>query len=452
MRWERRLGGGRSLIELDTQIENMYQTTVQDRKTTEQMPPLHLQVRWWILALLFCVTVINFVDRQVLSVVAPVIRETFHLSNTQYGIIVSSFLFGMVIGEFPMGWLMDRKGARLGLSLAVLWWSAANALHATANSMVHFSVLRFWLGTGECGNFSGGVKVVAQWFPAHERALAMGIFNGGSMVGSIIAPPLIVALMLHLGWRMAFVIPSVLGVFWILLWRAVYFPPADHPRLSPAEAEYIRGGNGSSQAGGPTNQQLLRLRQTWALMLCRMLVGPVVQFYIFWLPEYLYRERGFSLKAIGAFAWVPFLFGDLGSVGGGWLAGYLMRRGVSLNAARGIALWLGAGLCLLSLVVSVAPSAAVAMTAVCLVLLGHTCLSANMFATISDVFQSNAAARVTALTGITGGLSGIAFPLVTGWVVDRFSYAPVFVMAALMPAAGVFVLFKMLGRITRVEG
>lgn len=414
------------------------------------MPPLWRQVRWGILSLLFGVTVINFVDRQSLSIVAPILREKLGLSNTDYGIIVSSFMFGMMAGEFPMGWLMDRRGVRFGLSFAVGWWSLANALHAFGRSMLHFSLLRFWLGTGECGNYSGGIKVVSRWFPVRERAFAVGIFNGGSMIGSIIAPPLLVWLTLSMGWRAAFLLPSMLGFVWLIAWRMFYHSPDRHPLLSGAEKDYILDGAEAGDAPAPSNLSLLARREAWALMLCRFLVGPVVQFYIYWLPEYLYRERGLSLKSIGMFAWVPFLFGDIGSIGGGWVAGRLIRRGMSVTAARAITMGLGAGCCLLSIAVAQTATAPAALAFICLVLAGHTFLSANMFASISDLFPDNAVGRVTALTGVAGGLSGMLFPLLTGFLVDHFSYLPVFSLAAVMPLAGVSALFLIAGKLKPV--
>ena len=415
------------------------------------LPPLWRQVRWSVLALLFLVTVINFVDRQSLSIVAPLLRESLKLSNTDYGIIVSCFMFGMMAGEFPMGWLMDRRGVRFGLSFAVTWWSAANALHALARSMVQFSLLRFWLGTGECGNFSGGMKVVSQWFPVRERALAVGIFNGGTMIGSIIAPPLLVWLTLSLGWRAAFLLPGLLGFAWVVAWRLFYYSPDAHPLVSSAERSYIREGKEQGELPAPSNARLLGLRQTWALMLCRCLVGPVVQFYIYWLPEYLYRQRGLSLKTIGMFAWVPFLFGDIGSIAGGWVAGRLIRRGLSVTAARAITMGIGAGCCLFSLAVAQVGSTGAALAWICVVLAGHTFLSANMFAAISDLFPNNAVGRVTALTGVAGGLSGMLFPLLTGFLVDHFSYLPVFSLAAVMPLAGTAALFVVAGRLRPVR-
>ncbi|MCX6552147.1 MAG: MFS transporter [Acidobacteria bacterium] len=414
------------------------------------MPPVHRQVRWWILGMLFCVTMINFVDRQTLSVTAPKLREIFSLSNTQYGIIVAAFQMGMVFGEFPMGWLMDRRGARFGLTFAVMWWSIANALHAVANSLLHFSFFRFWLGTGECGNFSGGNKVVSQWFPVRERAFAVGIFNSASMIGSAVAPFLIVPIVHLYGWRTAFLVPSVLGMVWAAVWHFLYRSPDEHKKLTPAEAAYIREGEPAAAGPIPTNGQLLGLGPTWGLMLCRLLVGPVVQFYIYWLPEYLYRQRGFSLTEIAFFAWIPLMFGGLGSIGGGWASGFLIRRGYSVRAARIMTMGFGATLCFLSLAVVLVKTVPVALIAICCVLFGHTALSANMFAAISDIFPSSAVARVTGLTGIASGLSGMLFPLLTGILVDRISYTPVFAMASLMPAAGLLVLVVFAGKFKQI--
>jgi ACS family hexuronate transporter-like MFS transporter len=405
-------------------------------------PPI-AGLRWWILGLLLAITVINFIDRMALSVAAPVLRDSFHLSNADYGTIVAAFQLGMMLGEFPMGVLMDRRGPRFGLSFAVLYWSVANALHAVARAGWQFGLFRFWLGSGECGNYSGGVKVVGQWFPPRERALAIGIFNGGSMLGSVIATPLLGAILIYGGWQAAFLLPGLLGFIWVAAWWTLYRAPGAHGRLSPAEARHIADGAEVTAMPAPTLATLLRLRQTWALMLCRFLVGPVVQFYVYWLPEYLYRQRGLSLRDIAAFAWIPFLFGDIGSIGGGWLAGRLIKGGMPVARARRATLLIGAGLCLASAGVALFPTAGLAMAAVCLVLFGHTFLSANMFASISDAFPDNAVARVTGLTGIAGGISGVLFPWIAGRLVDRVSYVPVFLTATAMPLLGVTALLML---------
>jgi len=342
-----------------------------------------------------------------------------------------------LVGEFPIGWLMDRFGVRAGLSFSVLWWSLAAGLHAIARTAIQFASFRFWMGTGECGNFSGGMKVVSELFPPRDRAFAVGVFNAGSMIGSLITPPLIVYITLKFGWRMAFAAPSFLGLIWVLAWRAIYRPAKVRDRKDEPDAQ-------------PPNRLLLQHRQGWSLILCRFFVGPVIQFYWFWMPNYLYQARGLSLTAIGMFTWIPYLFGDIGSVGGGWAAGVLMRRGFSLNAARLITMWTGAACCAMSIPVSRADTAALAIGFICLVMFGHTWLSANMFAAISDIYPDGAVGRMTALTGIAGGISGLLFPLLTGFLVDRFSYGPVFVIVALMPAIGVLALHTLGGSFQRL--
>jgi ACS family hexuronate transporter-like MFS transporter len=428
----------------------MAAATQMDKADSIGMPPAWRQVRWWVLALLLLATIINFVDRQSLSVVAPVLRESFHLSNTQYGTMVAFFQFGLMSGEFPVGWLMDRMGVRFGLSLSVVWWSLAETLHTFARTFGQFCGLRFCLGSGECGNFSGGVKVVSQWFPVRERALAVGVFNGGSMVGSILAPPLLVFITLRFGWHAAFLLPGAMGFAWVLAWRAGYYPPEEHPRLTAAEKAYIESDHEQNSGPRPSNRKLLRLKATWALMLCRAIAGPVVAFYIFWLPEYLYRVRGLSLASIGMFAWLPFLFGAIGSVGGGWWSKRLLRGRVSVTKTRAITMGAGAVCCLCSVAASAAGHWAVAMAWICVVLMGHTCFAANMFAVISDLYPENAVGRVTALTGIANGLTGMLFPLLTGYLVDKISYAPVFLLASFMPLAACGVLWIMVPRLYKL--
>lgn len=389
------------------------------------------RLRWVILGLLFAITVINFIDRQTLSILAPKLKEIFQFRSTEYGAIVACFQLGMMSAEFPMGLLMDRLGTRFGFSFAVLWWSIATGLHAVAGSARSFGALRFWMGTGECGNFSGGMKVVTRWFPTSERTLAIGIFNGGTMIGSILAPPLIVALNQWFGWRVAFLVPAGLGAIWALCWRRIYRIPAADERV----------GQDGVEAGYLASFDLLRRRQTWGLMLCRFLAGPVSQFFWYWMPDYLYNLRGMSLLAIGAFSWLPYLLGGIGSIAGGCAAGWLLSHGFTPWNTRRLTMLLGSLCCLGSLAVVAAPSAAWAIGIMGVVLFGFTFYSANFFASISDWFPASAVGRVTGLTGITGGLGGIAFPLLTGYLVDHYSYAPAFTIAALLPLAGMCALF-----------
>jgi MFS transporter, ACS family, hexuronate transporter len=379
--------------------------------------------RWVVLSLLLLVTVINFVDRQTLSILSPELKRIFHFNNTEYGFIVSAFQVGMTVAEFPMGAFMDRVGVRTGFTFAVLWWSMATAFHAFASGGFSFGLARLWMGTGECGNYSGGIKTVSQWFPPRDRTLAIGIFNGGSMIGAVIAVPLVTTIHARFGWQMAFLLPALLGVLWVLLWRWFY--------REPHADELHEDGT----AAAPSHADLLRLPQTWGLMLCRMLVGPVVQFYLYWLPNYLHDERQMTLSAIGAFAWMPFLFGDLGSMAGGWMTRRLLLRGYSALDSRRVSLLTGALLCTASVLVVFAPTVWTAILLVSIVLFGHTFFSANMFGAITDLFPQNAMGRVTGLTGVSGGLGGILFPIVTGALIDRFSWTPPFMIAALLPLA-----------------
>ena len=397
------------------------------------------RVRWLILGLLVLVTVINFVDRLTLSYVAPVLRDNFHLSNTDYGDILSYFVLGMMLCELPMGWLMDRKGARFGFSFAVIWWSIANGLHAVARTKLQFAALRFWMGTGECGNYPGGVKVIGQWFPSRERAFAIGIMNAASLVGGMITPPLVALLVLGISWQAAFLLPSLLGVVWVLAWRKYYRPPTEHPLLSKEEWSHINSEQ-EETLDAPDYPALLRLPETWGLMLCRLLVGPVIQFYLFWLPEYLTRVRGFTILLIGVIGMFPPLFGDLGSIGGGWMSGWLIGRGLTTKQARRTMMLGGALLCALSLVVVKAETPVIWWGAICLVYLGHYALSASMFATVTDLYPNRVASRVTGLTGVAAGFSGWLFPKITGRLIDQVSYVPVFTMVAVMPLAGVLIL------------
>ncbi len=387
--------------------------------------------RWTLLGFLLALSIINFIDRQTLSVLAPHLKTLFHLTNTDYGRIVAAFQFGMMAAEFPMGMLMDRLGTRFGLAFAVTWWSLATAAHSVGSSVRSFALFRFWMGTGETATFSGSIKVITRWFPKDERTFAVGMVNGGTMIGSMIAPPLIVAISHFFGWRMAFLLPATLGIVWAIGWRLFY----------RASVEEERAPENVDRQAIPSTRELLRSRQTWALMLCRFLVGPVIQFYWYWLPDYLVTARGMSLVAVGALAWLPYLAGDAGSLTGGWTADSLLRRGMAVPKARGLSMLTGAVLCLGSLIVVAAPSIPLALAVISIVMFGHTFLSASMFAAIGDMFPESAIGRVTGMTGVAGGLGGILFPLLTGYVVDHYSYAPAFLLAALMPMAGALALF-----------
>jgi len=388
--------------------------------------------RWVVLGLIFTVTVINFVDRQTLSVLAPVLRKALSLSNEQYGRIVSAFQFGMMSGEFPMGYLMDRWGARLGLAAAVFWWSAGTGAQVFARTGFQFGLVRYWMGTGECGNFSGGMKTVTRLFVKKDRTLAIGIFNSGSMIGATIAPPLIVFLMQRYGFRVAFLVPAIAGLLWIPLWRIAY---GREPERTKTEV----------QAENISLRAMLKSSSSWAVMACRFFIGPVVQFYWYWIPSYLFSVRHLSIVQIGVLGWIPFFLGDAGGIVGGWFTGMLQKRGMATLKARRIAMYGSSLVCITSLTVPYMNHAGAAIMMIGVAIMADNFLSANMFAAVTDLFPDAQVGRATGLTGIAGGLSGLLFPLLTGWTVDHVSYAPVFLMVAFMPLIGTIALFA-LGR------
>jgi MFS transporter, ACS family, hexuronate transporter len=386
---------------------------------------------------LFTVTVINFIDRQTVSILAPVLRTTLHLTNLQYGRIVAAFQLGMMTGEFPMGWLMDRWGVRFGLAGAVLWWSIATGTQSFSRSGLQLGFARFWMGTGESGNYSGGIKTIFRIFDPVERTLAIGIFNSGSMIGATIAPPLIVYLAHHYGFRTAFLVPAAFGFLWVPLWL-----------LTQRDTGFLA----AEKAAQTTSlADLLRQSSAWAVMLCRFFVGPVMQFYWYWIPSYLFSVRHLSLLQVGFLGWIPFLLGDTGGVAGGWAAGFLQRRGYAVYSVRKITMFSSAFLCVTSLAVPYLKDTAAAFVAIGIAMMADNFLSANMFAAVTDLFPDHTVGRATGLTGVASGLSGLLFPLLTGYLVDRISYAPVFIMVAFMPLIGTVLLF-VIGRAYRQGG
>lgn len=362
----------------------------------------------------------NILDRQVLSLVAPVVRDELGWTNTQYGTAVFCFLLGMTVGQVPVGRLMDRAGARRGFVLILGWWSVANALHAFARSVAQFGALRFLMGLGECGVYSGGVKAIGEWFPQRERTLAAGLFNAGSLVGAILAPPLIVMLMRRYGWPAAFLLPSVLGLLWVVPWIRVY------PRAAAMESA------APGQTGVPL-RRLLGIPAVWGVILMRTFGGPVTHFYWYWLPEYLKRERGMTMEMIGAAAFLPFLSGGVGNIGGGWFSSWLIRRGWTVDAARRTAFSGASALALTAVLVPACPTAGAALFLICVASTGINALAANLMGLMTDLFPRHSLARVSGLTGFGDSGMSMVVMYLTGVVVDRFSYAPVFAGAGLFP-------------------
>jgi len=415
-------------------------------------------LRWWILALLTASISINFIDRQTFSVLAPVLRREFGFTNTDYSVAVFCFLLGMAVMQVPIGTLMDRWGPRGAFTLIVLGWSITNSLHALARQLWQFSGLRFLLGNFECGNYSGGMKVVSQWFPSRERALAGGIFNAGTLIGPIVAPPLVVWLSLQFNWKIAFLATSSLGLLWLPLWRRLFYPPWQHPRLSPSEREYIEGGSNPLESEKQEPQaaysgsirKLLGYRQTWGVILIRALSGPFSHFYWYWLPSYL-SDRGLSLKLIGMLAWIPYVGGGLGNILGGWLAGRLLRHGWTLDRTRKFCFVIGGLLAASSALIPFVPHAGLAIALIGLSIFGSNIIEANYIGVVTDVFPGPVVGRLTGLTGVGDNVMSMTLMLVTGIVVDRYSYLPIFLAVGAIPVAEVLALFFGVRRVERIE-
>lgn len=401
--------------------------------------------RWWIVVLLSASIGINLVDRQVLSVVAPVLRQQFSLTNTQYSYIILAFQLGLLLAQAPAGVFLDYIGPRLGFIYIFVSWSVTNGLHALSRGVASLAGLRFLLGVSECGDYSGGIKVVAELFPAESRALAGGIFNGGAQLGAVIAPPLVVLITIHWGWHAAFLLPSALGLLWLIPWIALY---PRSPRKAAVEPERRAAERRASFA---RLKDLIKNRQVLGVMLYRASTGPLTSFYWYWLPEYLRYGRGMPFVEIGLVAWMPYVAGACGNVVGGYVSDRMIALGLSVDAARKISFIIGAALSSLSLTLPFTRSIDIAIGIICLIVLGNQWMVAPYIGMMGDLFPSEIVATVNGLGGIADAGVGMVAMLMTGIIVDRFSYAPVLIAAGALPAVAVLAVVVIIRRIKRVE-
>ena len=433
-------------------------------------------LRWLIIGLVFFATLINYVDRLTVSVLAPLITKDLNLSNTEFGGIATWFLLAYTISQSLSGKLYDRIGIKKGFTVSIIVWSLAAISHAFASGLRSLSVFRFLLGLGEAGNWPGAAKTVAVWFPARQRALGMAIFNSGAAIGSIVAPPVIVGLTAYFGhWQQTFVVTGLLGFIWLALWWAIYDTPERHKWLTAEEYKIItedesettvRKQSASIDADSalassslPVEEsvkplgwfELLGYRQTWAIVIARFLVDPVWWLYITWLPLYLSQVHGFDLKQIGLFAWVPYVAADAGSLFGGWLSGYLIGRGWSVNTARKAVIIFAAALMPAGIFAAFTPDSMMALALIGVVLFGFQVWINNVQTLPSDFFPSNAVGSVAGLGGTGAGIGSMIFIFTTGWVVDHFSYTPILVTAGILAPVGTLILCLLAGRIEKVS-
>lgn len=373
--------------------------------------------RWVICALLFFATTINYIDRQVLGILAPELEKTIGWSEQQYGLIVTSFQAAYAVSLLVMGGLIDRLGTRIGFAVAIVFWSLAAMAHAGARSALGFGVARFALGLGEAGNFPACVKTVAEWFPRQERALATGIFNSGSNVGAILAPLTVPWIAIHLGWQWAFLLTGVVGFVWLGFWWAMYRSPDTHPGVDAAELAHIRSDPPEPSTPMPWSS-LLSYPQTLAFAAGKFLTDPIWWFYLFWVPKFLNKQFGLTLDKLGPPLIVIYLAADVGSILGGWASSALIARGWSTNMARKSTM--------LACAVAVTPiifasRAANLWTAVGLLSLAtaaHQGWSANLFTSVTDLFPKRAVGSVVGLGGMAGSIGGMLVATAAGMILE----------------------------------
>ena len=403
-----------------------------------------LGFRWTILALLFFATTVNYIDRQVLGILAPTLTRELGWSESQYASIVSWFSIAYAAGLFFVGRLMDRIGVRRGYPLSIAVWSLAAMGHALVRTVTGFSVMRAALAVGESGNFPCALKTVAEWFPKKERTLAVGIFNAGSNVGVAVAALMVPWIALSLGWRWAFVATGSFDLLWLVAFLLVYREPERHPRLPAAELAYIRSDPGEAVARVPWGP-LFRYRQTWAYIIGKALTDPVWLFYLFWLPKFLDTRWQVHLSGLALPLVAIYVAADVGSVGGGFLATALMQRGWSANRSRKTTMLVAALLIVPTILAPRAGSMWAAAAIVSLAAASHQWWSANLMTTPSDLFPKEAVGSVAGIGGCAGMLSAFFFQRFTGSLLQATggNYAPIFAVLGLLYLAAL-ALFHLL--------
>jgi MFS transporter, ACS family, hexuronate transporter len=407
------------------------------------------KLRWVLAGMLFLATMINYADRMAIGIVSVEIRAEFGLDEVDYSHIVTLFMLAYAIMYAGSGYAVDRLGTRRGFATFISLWSIAQMLHAAATGKWTLGLYRFLLGFAEPANWPAAAKAIAEWFPPRQRALGVGIFNAGSATGSLIAPPMVAFLAAAYGWRFAFLFTGSLGLVWLVFWLILYQPPHKNRWLRKEEYEEIRDHVTPPEQAAPATRgvnfrEVITSRQCVTLTLARFFTDPVIYFVMFWLAEYLRAERGFDLAAVGAFAWVPFLFGDIGYVGGGWLSGRLIDRGWGLPRARKFVMLLGACVMPAAALTPLVPEAWMAVGAICCITFGHALFVSNLQALPADLFRNQEIGSAMGFSGTGGAIGGIIANLGTGLLVTRFSYAPIFLIIACMHPLATFLVYRLL--------
>lgn len=400
--------------------------------------------RWVIVALLFLVAMVNNLDRQALSVLAGTLKEKLGFGNVEYSYVVTAFLAAYALGYAFCGTVLDRVGVKVGLALALAFWSLAGMLHAVATGWVTLAIFRFLLGLGESFNSPAGVKAIAEWIPPRERGLSMAVFSNGNILGAVLAPPLVSFCAVHFGWPSGFLVTGAIGFILLALWWRYYDHPERHAFVTTAERDYIRTELAAATPPLPRQSMWSLLRHPLCLgfFLARLLTDSTSYFFSFWLPDYLQHSRGFTLALIGLVSWIPFLAADVGGPGGGALSDLLVRRGWRPRRARLTLMAFAALLMPLAGVAVRVEAAWVAIALIAVLLAAQSCWMANQLTLISESVRRENAGTLLALTALGGSLGGIASTLLTGRVLNTYGYVPVFTGLGLLhlTAFGVLML------------
>jgi MFS transporter, ACS family, hexuronate transporter len=391
---------------------------------------------WIIVAMAFIATSLSFLDRQVLSILIIRIKQELVISNVQYGFINTGFLIGYAIMFTISGILIDRYGSRLGLAVSVGIWSFATALHSIANSVVHLGAFRFLLGIGEGGAFPGAVKAVIEWVPKRNQALANGIAIGGAALGAVIAPPLCVYLINITGWRGVFLITSIIGFVWVLIWILVTRRKNDNPENIISNANENANANESGPHKSDRKKvnfsKLLKIKEVWVFIFIRFLLDPILYFYMFWIPKYLNEIRSVNIEGIGKLFWMPFLAMGVSNMLGGWISDSLFIKTGSLDKARKILMGSAALFMLPVLFVKFALSPELVILIMCIAFFAHGLWITNYITSIGDIFGRSMTSTVVGLSGTAGAISSFVINPVIGLIITKFSYNPMWIYAGSM--------------------
>ncbi len=390
--------------------------------------------RWRILTLLFFATTINYIDRQVIGILKPFIAEDLGWSEADYGYIVTAFQIAYAIGLLTTGRLLDKFGVRIGYLWAIVIWSIAGMAHAAARGVVSFAAARFALGIGESANFPAAIKSVAEWFPKKDRAFATGLFNSGATVGAILAPIIVSAITLAMGWQWAFIITGALGFIWVVLWMVYYHAPEKHPQVSKAELDYINQDENPNNTGKVFKwRDLFKYKETIAICSTRFISDWVWWFFLFWIPDFLNKTHGVNIKEVVLPLIVIYAVSSFGGIGGGWLSSKFIKNGKSIDFSRKTAILISAIIIIPVMLVPSITNLWVAVGLISLAAAGHAGWSANIFTIVSDIYPKSAVASMIGLSGFAGAIGGALSAAFVGLLLETTgSYFLIFMVAALV--------------------